>query len=515
MTGLSSKVDGNLGNAARIVLFLLMAAMYLGVPNTRPDFTRFNANDSESYIALGWNLARGHGYTRSMVDGLYEPHKTWPPGVPALMIPAALLSGPTINWYAVKWTMCVTGLLGVALAWLYLTAVTGRKLIGDVGALALGLSPLYWDFSHQAMAEVPLTAACILTLFLVHRAWMSSNVQPSRVIIAGLVGGVAMMFKGHGGGLLLAPLAYLYGRQPKTRLPGRTGWRAYALFVMAFSLFPVAWTARNAQVLASGFDNINQFRSVLAADPNDSESPVVGLKDLSARAMRNFRDYAIYRPAQQLVPGLWAERALSWTNSGWLALLISSTLFALALRARSVLVAPVLVAGAMVLLNFTHAFGGAARYWIPVNSLMLLCLCVTLAPALESRARLLRAVVVVLFLNLSLYMWQHERQPYNENGPWRQLAELAEAVAQEKGLPRVNVYTQNPEAFALVTGLPAPSNRRPELTYGYVVLNSQSQVVPETARTIVTRSPLVFAALPTEWSLPQILEATRQHTSSQ
>jgi hypothetical protein len=67
------------------------------VPNAHPDFTRFNCHDSESYLALAHSLVHGRGYTRSMIDGMYIDHTTWPPGIPILMMPAVAISDNKIN----------------------------------------------------------------------------------------------------------------------------------------------------------------------------------------------------------------------------------------------------------------------------------------------------------------------------------------------------------------------------------------------------------------------------------
>jgi hypothetical protein len=43
------------------------------------------------------------------------------------------------------------GLAGVLLTWLYSPRPDGQTVVADA-ALLLGLNPIYWDFSHQAMA---------------------------------------------------------------------------------------------------------------------------------------------------------------------------------------------------------------------------------------------------------------------------------------------------------------------------------------------------------------------------
>jgi hypothetical protein len=45
----------------RFLVFSVVALQYLAVLNARPDFTRFNCHDSESYVALAWDMAHGQG----------------------------------------------------------------------------------------------------------------------------------------------------------------------------------------------------------------------------------------------------------------------------------------------------------------------------------------------------------------------------------------------------------------------------------------------------------------------
>jgi len=62
---------------------------------------------------------------------------------------------------------------------------------------------------------------------------------------------------------------------------------------------------------------------------------------------------------------------------------------------------------------------------------------------------------IVLAVNLGWYIVEHERQPYNQAGPWKELAELFDAVAH-KDLVTQGVFTPNQHAFRLMTGYSAP-----------------------------------------------------------
>ena len=210
-------------NLLRVLAFLALAGFYFAVLNARPDFSRFNAHDSEDYLALSYSLVHGLGYTQSMDPGRYLPHVTWPPGVPVPMMPAMPLSGERVDWCLVKGTMALVGLLGVVLAWYLARRVTGDPPTVDWAALALGLNPFYWDFSHQAMAEVPLTVWILGSLCLIDRCWARRAISYRAVLGVGLILGVGMMFKGHAGALLLAPLAYLFGPAAAPWMPAPTG----------------------------------------------------------------------------------------------------------------------------------------------------------------------------------------------------------------------------------------------------------------------------------------------------
>ena len=60
---MSSELAPAFGLRVRVVAFALLAAFYLAIPNARPDFSRFNCHDSESYLALSDSLFHGRGYT--------------------------------------------------------------------------------------------------------------------------------------------------------------------------------------------------------------------------------------------------------------------------------------------------------------------------------------------------------------------------------------------------------------------------------------------------------------------
>ena len=86
--------------------------------------TIFDQHDAESYLALSESLISGRGYTRSQDPLYYVSHTTWPPGVPLLLAPYALLAGMPANFLVIKIGMIGYGVIGIILAYLYSLRVT-------------------------------------------------------------------------------------------------------------------------------------------------------------------------------------------------------------------------------------------------------------------------------------------------------------------------------------------------------------------------------------------------------
>ncbi len=455
---LSDRAPGPPG-PTRVAILLALTLFYLAIPDARPDFTRFNCSDSESYLALSYGLAHGLGYTRSMSEERYLPHTTWPPGLPVLLMPAVAWSGEQVDWRAVKWTTALIGLLGVAIAWSLVSRISASRTAADLSALALALNSFYWDFSHQAMAEVPLLVSILIGLAVVHRAWSAGGPGRAAAFGLGLICGLALLIKGHAAALGLAPLPYLWaGRRSGERTAALLA--AWLLFCLGLALPYLAWSLRNSTVEATGFDAIHQTRMIWARDPNDPESELIGPGAMLERALGHLRHGVIYNLPRQVLPGLWPQRSLDWRGSGYLALPFSLLLAALALSRRPGEQAMLMTAGGVALTNLLFAFGASPRFWVPVTMLLTLLIAARAGRGLEAlyprrRTALLLAAALLLSLNLALYVRAHERQPFNPTGPWAELAALFEAAAG-LDLETVGVLSPNSDAFRLITGLPAP-----------------------------------------------------------
>ena len=441
---------------ARISIFIILVLFYFAIPNARPDFTRFNCHDSESYLALSYGLVHGLGYTRSMSPDHYVPHTTWPPGVPIMMMPAIALSGNKISWLAVKCTMVFTGCLGIALVWMLARRFTHNSLGADLVALGVALNPLYWDFSHQAMAELPLTVWIIGSLLLIDMVWVQRTVKSWEAFLTGVVCGAGSLIKGHALFLIFAPLAYLIENR-RLSLSRFSQLKVWVIFCLGFVLLFLGWSVRNSMLdtRGVGFDAINQVRMIRAKNVLDPESELLTLRESLQVVLKNSRSVIKVLP-KQIVPGLWPVRLWDWVGSGYLALPISVLLVVLCIADRKGQNSIRLVILAITSLNMIYPFGGAARFWVPVSILMTILILIYLWQFLSRNSLFMQQVSValiglILSFNLTIYVINHESKPYQSKGSWAELAELF-TEASQKELNTIGVLTPNPHAFRLITG---------------------------------------------------------------
>jgi hypothetical protein len=513
-------VMSSFGKRWRVWAFLALAAFYFAIPNARPDFTNFNCHDSESYVALSYSMVHGYGYTRSMIPGLYLAHKWWPPGLPLLLAPAVYAGGETVSWLAVKWTIAAIGLIGVLAAWHLVRRLTGSLLTADVAAALVGLNPFYWDFSHQALAEVPITAWLLGGLYVVDRVWANRRVRPLPAGMAGVFCGAGMLIKGYALDLLLAPLAYVFG--PRKADLSRRGWlTAGAFFFFGFALPTVFWTVRGADLRAEGFDGHSQMKGLRQKSPMDPESEYLTARETLQVVIHNAGGFAIYHIPAQVLPFSWGDYGRpgpsfsTWKGSGW-ALLGLTALLLLACWPRSInTVGLHLTALNVAALNLIFIDGWGARYWVVFSCLLLVILSLRLGPALEAarssvRRAALAALGLALVVNLVWYVAEHEKQPYRDR-EWEALAELFETASRTE-IATQGVRTPNPHAFQLMTGYPAPMplpSLAPQYDHLVARLDGRGLQPPAGSRIILEAYPWALYRLSRPLALDELLEPKR------
>ena len=484
----------------RIVFLVLISIFYFAVPNARPDFSRFNCHDSESYLALTHSLVHGRGYTRSMIDGMYIGHTTWAPGVPVLMMPALAISGSKINWFAVKGTMVIVGLLGVILAWYWVRRVSGKTALADLSALLVAINPFYWDFSHQTMTEVPVIVWIFGALLLCDTVFAQRKTRYHESFLIGLVCGLGMLIKGTVGGLLFVPVAYFWGsRQMKL------AWKRKIAILIVFGIGFIspfsAWMLRNERVNAVGYDSGNQVRMVFQKGMENRE--IKSFSETIHQVSSNLRTYIIYRLPEQMIPGLWFDAALVWKGSGWLVLGIDLLMFLVWIPRgwKDKIVSLDFVLLPMMIIYLLAS--GSARYWVSVSILFSVLLILRLnawipLEKVTKHIQWLLIIIALLTINLGTYVVQHEKQPYNPHAPWRELAELFNTIAKEEISP-AGVLTPNMHAFQLITGYPAPmATQQYNPSYDYMVarLDGEGPQPPQGAIPTITVEPWVLYRLP-------------------
>ena len=113
-----------------------------------------------------------------------------------------------------------------------------------------------------------------------------------------------------------------------------------------------------------------------------------------------------------------------------------------------------------------------------------------------SRRAAAGAGTLALVASLAGYIAAHERQPYNPNGPWAELAALFEATADEP-FDTAGVLTPNPHAFQLTTGHSAPM-RVADASFDHMVARNDGvgPQPPAGSRPLLEVAPWVLYELP-------------------
>lgn len=442
-------------------IVLGVCLVYFVDPNPRLDFSAFDQNDAESYLALSQSLIAGRGYTRSLDPQYYVPHTTWPPGLPFLLTPLTFLSGVPINLEFIKSGMIAYGVVGIVLAYLYAKRITRSPVTQLCVALFLALNPYYWQFSRMTDSEMPTIVWSLVALLLADIGWSTGMIRYRAAFASGLVCGFGMLIRGSFFGALLLPLAILLVRRPEPIVLRQLASR-YACYIFGFVLPFLVWMLRNRSIDAAGlgFDGINQLAMIAREDPLDPVSPFRNVSQFLTAMLATFKWQVIYAIPRSIVPGLWSQAV--WDNFGRfsapVALFVSTPI--VVLSCLSVRNLPVIVMYAsMAALNLAYSFGAMGRLWVPVSCLMAISLPISAEslPILCNRAvrsLAIAATVGAMAVSLIAYARNHDRYPYHDPD-YAALAAMFEEI-RNHGPVNGNVLTPNADAFGLYTGTNAP-----------------------------------------------------------
>ncbi len=229
------------GPIAKGPAFLLLAAMLIGAGVRLwmiAHYQRESFAADELFDRLGWNLARGLGFT---LDG-ETPSAHMGPLYPAILA----------GWYSLlghrpEWVPYLHLLFDTATA--ACVFFGARSLFGPgvaaVAAAVVYLYPAYWTYDLRIRTESLLT--------LLATAWLWAAISCARsgtrwtYARSGLVGGLAMLCKP-----ILFPAALLLAAQPVvSRGAGRSLFTHVAWYVGCLALVILPWTVRNLHTFAS------------------------------------------------------------------------------------------------------------------------------------------------------------------------------------------------------------------------------------------------------------------------
>ncbi len=445
----------------RIACFVALCAIYMQLPNARPDLMALSVTiDSEYYLALSYSLTHGLGYTRSLVAGMYLPHTTWPPGFPLLLAPVTIIAGLPLHWFTIKIYLIALALAGIALAWLYVKRVTKSIVTADVAALLLALLPTYWLFSRAAMTECPSIVFILFALLLMDVVWARRCPRTLSVAAVALVSGLGILLRGTNLCLVVAPLGYLVGERKSVVRPSQhIG--LLALHALAFCLPAAVWTLRNHSIDRHGLgivDGFDQFRMFFTVNPLDPGSPLLAPWDMLRVVFYNVTWRIIYQIPEQLIPGLWAVDWRDWPHARFLSLAVILVIILLALPRRAVGL-PLMITIAFYGAGLSaYALGWLPRFWIPVTGLLLLLILIEASPLLERlrkhvRLLLISGLTIVYTVNCVIFALRFDARPYV--GDLDDLVALFDRVGGLQPPPSA-VLTTHPALLTLSTGVPAP-----------------------------------------------------------
>ncbi|HEY3638889.1 MAG TPA: glycosyltransferase family 39 protein [Rhizomicrobium sp.] len=434
----------------RLLFLLLTAIAYYAVPNARPDLTRFNADDSEAYVALSYALTHGLGYTRSLVDGIYIPHTTWPPGMPALLAPVLFGTHLPVDWLAIKLFIILIGLGGIVICWFYVRRVSQSPAAADLAALLLALAPFYWLFSRMALTEVPTIAFVFLALLIVDLVWAGRRPPTWQIALAGLFCGVGMLLRSTIAGLIFVPLAYAAGPR-RAELPTPRKYFLWALHAAAFCVPFLLWRERNRTIDTHvlGPDGVDQLRMLLTSDPTNQKSPLMTLPQFAHHLVDNAVHRIIYHIPEQTLPWLWNLQWQGWPGAVFLAAGLTLVIGIAAIPRRWNTAPLFFVTATNALIVLVFSWGGSIRFWIPITSLLIVLVVIGIAPiwsGLRQTTRYACIGILALAYGSSLLIFAREFMLHPYLGDFGDVIALLERV---KSLPQAPVATYA-EHFALV-----------------------------------------------------------------
>ena len=211
---------------------------------------------------------------------------SYPPGYPLLMAPAFRMDA--------RLAYLIVPLCGALAVWL--TYALGRRLRlpggGAAAAVLLSLSPTFLYQLIQPMSDVPVTAAWLLTLFLAHRATLST------ATLSGVVAGVAIAIRPNL--LPLAGLSWIACAMPDSGGRWRRVSAAVAATLPALAVLGAIQSVRHGSPFASGYGALHSLFAFENIGPNleryprwmfETHTPLIALFVIAPLWLARRREY--------------------------------------------------------------------------------------------------------------------------------------------------------------------------------------------------------------------------------
>jgi 4-amino-4-deoxy-L-arabinose transferase-like glycosyltransferase len=406
---------------------LALAGLYYAYPNAVPDHRTDQAHDPLVYLIYAKSLLAGEGY----------PTKHWQPGFPLMLAGALAVVG--LDFLRLKLLMITLGLATAALSLRFFRGL-GLQAAAPVLALLFAATPLYFDYSHRLLSEVPFLAFLVLALValgeLQHAATAAGRWLAGTLLA--LAGSAAILIRGNA--LALVPalaVAFFLARGRANRGQRWALAAAMALMVATFG----AWTLWGASRQFRGIDNITYLQEVQAVDLGPlwnaggfgPGAEKVSAPGFARRVFQNVAWHQIYR-----------VDALLWPQADQLA---EVRLRGVGLVLALVALVPTLVGSVLLLrhspsvftylvfsllITVTYPTGGAARMLLPIVPVLIGASYLGLERLLGGPAALGWATCAV-FANCFFCAVQADAQahnPYSGDSTAEVVALVREAVPQ-------------------------------------------------------------------------------------
>lgn len=249
-------------------LLLIVAALVIRLAFVAATPGYAVSGDARDYDVHARSIAAGHGFSRTLAYG--RPTAFRPPGYPYFLAGVYRLAGvdrvgAIRRVHVARVAQAIVGTVVVALIGLLAAQLAGAV----VGLAALGLAAVYVPLITVggAVMSEPLFAVLMLAALAAALAHRRSRHRFRFVLVAGVLGGLAILTRANALVLLLPLAVAAWDTRPRF---SRAALAPPALLCVVALLTVAPWTVRNAHEFHSFVPVSTQLGSALAGTYNDA-----------------------------------------------------------------------------------------------------------------------------------------------------------------------------------------------------------------------------------------------------